>query len=113
MSSPRRLRAIAPLLIFALAAGLGASSGCVTAFAPNIRRDEHHAAMTPKASRGQCLTCHELESRMARRMKGMDDAAMQRHMAAMDGVIRPPLVADWMAKDRRGCVDCHALKGSP
>lgn len=104
-------RALALPALFSLAAAAGAAAGCITAFAPNIRREEHHAAMTAGSTRGACLTCHELESHMARRMKDMDATAMQRHMAAMDRVIRPPLVADWMARDRRGCVDCHTVKG--
>jgi hypothetical protein len=106
-------RGLASLGLFARAAGTGASSGCITAFAPDIRREEHHVMMSPRSTRGTCLTCHELESHMAKRMKGMDEAAMKRQMADMDRVIRPPLVADWMAKDRRGCVDCHAVKGDP
>lgn len=100
-------------VLFAVAAAAGAGAGCITAFAPNIRREEHHAAVTAGSTRGACLTCHELESRMARRMRGMDATAMQRHIAAMDRVIRPPLVADWMARDRRGCVDCHVVKAGP
>jgi hypothetical protein len=93
------------------AALVGASSGCITAFAPNIRREEHHGAMTSQSTRGACLKCHELESHMAKRMVGMDPATLERHMVEMNKVIRPPLVADWMAKDRRGCVECHTVKG--
>jgi shikimate 5-dehydrogenase len=100
--------AAAVLLAAALA---GTSAGCITAFAPNIRREEHHAAMTSQSTRGACLKCHELESHMAKRMQHMDPATLERHMVEMNKVVRPPLVADWMVKDRRGCVECHAIKG--
>ncbi|MDC0717904.1 hypothetical protein [Nannocystis bainbridge] len=94
-----------------MAAVAGASAGCITTFAPNIRREEHHGAMSSQSTRGSCLKCHELESHMAKRMSGMDPAMLERHMVEMNQVVRPPLVADWMAKDRRGCVECHAIKG--
>jgi hypothetical protein len=99
--------------VFAAAALVGGSAGCIAAFAPDIRREEHHAAMSAASTRGACLTCHELESHMARRMQHMDPATLERHMHEMNQsqVIRPPLVADWMAKDARGCVDCHKVKG--
>ncbi|MBZ5708356.1 hypothetical protein [Nannocystis pusilla] len=97
--------------VLVAAALAGANSGCITAFAPNIRAEEHHGAMTSQSTRGACLKCHELESHMAKRMVGMDPATLERHMVEMNKVIRPPLVADWMAKDRRGCVECHAIKG--
>lgn len=98
--------------LLAVVAVVGASAGCITAFAPDIRREEHHGAMSPQSTRGACLTCHELESHMARRMQGMDAATLERHMHEMNQVIRPPLVADWMAKESRGCVDCHKVKGA-
>lgn len=94
-----------------VAAILGSASGCITAFAPNIRREEHHAAMTASSTRGACLKCHETESHMASRMKGMSGDALAHHMHEMQSVIRPPLVQDWMVRDRRGCVDCHRVKG--
>lgn len=94
-----------------IAALVGTSAGCITAYAPNIRREEHHGAMSSRSTRGACLKCHELESHMAARMRGMDPAMLERHMVEMNQVIRPPLVADWMAKDRRGCVECHVVKG--
>lgn len=102
---------VAVALVLASMAGL--SAACISAYAPNIRREAHHGAMSPQSTRGTCLTCHELESSMAKRMEGMDPATLATHMHEMMGgdVIRPPLVADWMAKERRGCVDCHAVKG--
>lgn len=83
--------------------------GCITTLAPNIRREAHHSLMTPTSTGAACLKCHEAESAMARRMAGMSSSEMARHMNP-DGVIRPPLVADWMIKEKRGCVGCHALK---
>lgn len=91
--------------LLAVAAGLG----CITQLAPDIRREAHHGMLSGRSNAGSCLTCHELESKMAARMKGMSAQQMADHMSP-DGVIRPPLVADWMAKDRRGCVTCHRVK---
>ncbi|WP_143140555.1 hypothetical protein [Nannocystis exedens] len=110
-SAPIGLGGAAAALLLA-AALAGSTAGCITAFAPDIRREEHHAAMTSQSTRGACLKCHELESHMAKRMRGMDPAMLERHMVEMNKIIRPPLVADWMVKDRRGCVDCHAIKGA-
>jgi len=102
---PRGPRPWWAVLVLAVA-GL---AGCITAFAPDIRREAHHGMLSAKASGAACLKCHEVESAMARRMNGMSPQQMADHMRP-DGVIRPPLVADWMVKDRRGCVGCHALK---
>lgn len=110
-AGPIGLGGVAAALLSA-AALAGSTAGCITAYAPNIRREEHHQAMTSQSTRGACLKCHELESHMAKRMRGMDPATLEHHMVEMNKVIRPPLVADWMAKDRRGCVDCHAIKGA-
>lgn len=102
---------VALALLF-LAALLGAGAGgCITAFAPNIRREEHHTNMTAAASRGDCLKCHETESHMVARMKGMAADDLARHMHEMQAVVRPSLVQDWMVKDRRSCVECHRVKG--
>lgn len=103
----------AALALLVAAAGLGAGFGCITAFAPNIRREEHHAAMTRDSPSGACLKCHETESHMAARMKTMPPSELARHMREMDTILRPPLVQDWMVRDRRGCVDCHRVKGGP
>ena len=110
-AGPIGLGGVAAALLVA-AALAGSTAGCITAYAPNIRREAHHEAMTAQSTRGACLKCHELESHMAGRMRGMDPATLERHMVEMNQVIRPPLVADWMAKDRRGCVECHAIKGA-
>lgn len=85
------------------------SASCITALAPDIRREAHHGGATRRSNAGACLKCHEVESAMAARMRRMDRTEMASHMRP-DGVIRPPLVADWMVKDRRGCVACHAVK---
>lgn len=104
------LRACLALLV---AAGLGLGLGCITAFAPNIRREEHHHAMTPRASRSDCLKCHETESHMAARMKNMHGPELAHHIHEMNAVVRPSLVADWMVRERRTCVECHRVKGDP
>ncbi|MCA9657406.1 MAG: hypothetical protein KC486_03620 [Myxococcales bacterium] len=60
-----------------------------------------------------CLTCHELESSMAKRMAAMEPDELTRHMEAMSAGQEggdPPLVQDWMVKDPRGCLDCHRLR---
>lgn len=83
--------------------------GCITALAPDIRREAHHGGMTRRSNGGACLKCHEVESAMAARMKKMTATEMAASMRP-DGVIRPPLVGDWMVEDRRGCVGCHVVK---
>lgn len=111
MALCRDRRPLCALSALLLAAALGTTSGCITAFAPNIRCEDHHAAMRPASKRTACLTCHETESHMAARMKHMSGEALSHHMQEMQSVIRPPLVQDWMVRDRRGCVDCHHVKG--
>lgn len=107
------LRERVVLAVLCLAAMLGAGAGgCITAFAPNIRREEHHTNMTPASTRGDCLACHETESQMTARMKGMSADHLAHHMREMQTIVRPSLVQDWMVKDRRGCVECHRVKGS-
>lgn len=101
------------LALLAAAAGLGLGLGCITAFAPDIRRESHHDAMSPRSTRGDCLKCHETESHMAARMKKMPGPELARHMHEMQTVVRPSLVADWMVRDPRACVDCHRVKGGP
>jgi len=86
------------------------AAGCLTALAPNIHARDHHSAVRPSARRGECLSCHELESSMARRMAAMDPQHLESHTAEMTASGAPPLVQDWMARDPRGCLDCHQLR---
>ena len=101
----------ATLVAAALLGGLGTGpTGCLSTLGPNIRREEHHVRMTQQATRGACMTCHESEAHMTRRMKAMTPAEMAEHMRWISTVVGPPLVQDWMLRERRTCVDCHAVK---
>jgi len=97
----------ATLLACALA---GALSGCLTTLGPNIAREQHHVRMTPQATRGDCMACHESEAQMTKRMQVMSPDEMAEHMRWMMTVVRPPLVQDWMLRERRDCVACHSVK---
>jgi len=108
LSAPLAARLCCATLV--VAALLGGGLGCLTTLGPNIAREEHHVRMTPQATRGACMTCHESEAHMSKRMKGMTPAEMAEHMRWMTTVIRPPLVQDWMLRERRDCVACHAVK---
>ena len=88
----------------------GCLSGCLTTLGPDIRREQHHVRMTQQATRGTCMTCHESESHMSQRMKAMNPAEMTAHMRYISTVVHPPLIQDWMLRERRGCVACHAVK---
>ncbi len=103
-------RIVVAVLCVAGLLGAGAG-GCITAFAPNIRREEHHTNMTTASTRGDCLGCHETESHMVARMKGMAADDLAQHMREMQTIVRPSLVQDWMVQERRGCVECHRVKG--
>lgn len=92
------------------AALLGSLTGCLSTLGPDIRREQHHVRMTQQATRGTCMTCHESESHMSQRMKAMDPAEMAGHMRYISTVVHPPLVQDWMLRERRDCVACHAVK---
>lgn len=94
-----------------VAALLGVLTGCLTTLGPNIRREHHHVRMTQQATRGTCMACHESESHMSMRMKAMSPAEMTAHMHYITTVMHPPLVQDWMLRERRDCVACHAVKG--
>ncbi|HEY0133773.1 MAG TPA: hypothetical protein VGB85_06820, partial [Nannocystis sp.] len=101
----------AALLACALAGALGGClTGCLTTLGPNITREQHHVRMTPQATRGTCMACHESEAQMTKRMKGMSANEMAEHMRWMTTVVRPPLVQDWMLRERRDCVACHSVK---
>ena len=108
-------RAPVVALALLLAGALGglttlANLGCLTTLGPDIRREQHHVRMTPDATRGACMTCHESEAHMSARMKRMSSAEMAEHMRWVTTVIHPPLVQDWMLRDRRACVACHSVK---
>jgi hypothetical protein len=96
----------------AVTAGLALllAAGCLTALAPNIRARDHHRGVRPGARRGECLSCHELESAMTRRMAAMDPQHLEAHTAEMMASGAAPLVQDWMVRDRRDCLDCHQLR---
>ncbi len=94
----------------ALAGLAGLLAGCLTTLGPDIRRESHHVRMSCDATRGACMTCHESEAQMTRRMQVMSPAEMSEHMRWMTAVVRPPLVQDWMVADRRGCVECHRVR---
>ncbi|MCB9703582.1 MAG: hypothetical protein H6711_16935 [Myxococcales bacterium] len=95
-------------LFLALAALAGTTAGCLASFAPPIRPVDHHAGIEADAGRQSCLACHDLESTMAARMRGMTGDALAAHLEAMAS--EPPLVQDWMVEDRRSCVDCHRVR---
>jgi hypothetical protein len=105
----RRCRAVAAAAL-AAAALVGGAFGCLTALGPDIRREAHHVRMSQTATRGACMTCHEGEAHMGARMKQMTPAEMRVHMQYITAVVHPPLVQDWMLRERRGCVACHRVK---
>ena len=98
------------LAALVLAAGLGGAVGCLTTLGPDIRGESHHVRMSRASTRDACMTCHESEAQMTRRMKGMSPEQMAEHMRWMTAVVRPPLVQDWMVSDPRDCVVCHRVK---
>lgn len=104
--------AAAALVAAAGLGGLGGAAGCIRAFAPAVRAEAHHGSMRPDSGRATCLKCHETESQMVTRMKAMSPAEMAAHMRWTETVVTPPLVQDWMVRDRRGCVDCHRVRGA-
>ncbi len=93
-----------------LGALVGPLTGCLTTLGPDIRREDHHVRMQANATRGACMTCHESESHMRTRMKAMTPAEMSEHMRRITTVVGPPLVQDWMLRERRSCVACHSVK---
>ncbi len=105
----RRCRALAAASL-ALAALVGGALGCLTTLGPDIRREQHHARMSQTATRGACMTCHESESHMGARMQQMTPDEMRVHMQYVTTVVHPPLVQDWMLRERRSCVACHRVK---
>ena len=110
-ATPPRLAARLCCGSLVFAALLGVLTGCLTTLGPNIRREQHHMRMTQQATRGTCMACHEGESHMSMRMKAMSPAEMTAHMRYITTVMHPPLVQDWMLRERRDCVVCHAVKG--
>lgn len=102
---------VAVLVAAALLGGVSSSlTGCLTQLGPDIRREAPHRRMTQSASRGDCLLCHETESHMSRRMQAMSPAEMTAHMQYITTVVHPPLVQDWMVKEKRDCVTCHRVR---
>ncbi len=97
------------LCLLALALS-GATLGCITTLAPNVRARGHHESLEARARWDDCSACHEQESVMAHRLSRMSPrarAAAEAQAARGGGA---PLVRDWMVDDARGCLECHKLK---
>ncbi|MGB1016585.1 MAG: hypothetical protein ACPG4T_20780 [Nannocystaceae bacterium] len=80
----------------------------MTTLAPNIRAKGVHDIVTPAATRATCLGCHETEAEAVVRIERLAHAGKP---APTPGPGDAPLVQDWMAQDKKGCVDCHRVRG--